>query len=47
MTNDIEQSRGILAWFVKNHVAANLLMVFVIAAGLLSLSTIKVEFFQR
>ncbi|HPD46348.1 MAG TPA: efflux RND transporter permease subunit [Anaerohalosphaeraceae bacterium] len=47
MTNDIEQSRGILAWFVKNHVAANLLMVFVIAAGLLSLSTIKVEFFPE
>jgi len=42
-----EQSKGLLAWFAKNHVAANLLMIFVIAAGLITLATIKVEFFPE
>ncbi len=29
---------GIIAWFTRNHVAANLLMVFILAAGLYSIS---------
>ena len=33
--------RGIIAWFAANSVAANLLMLFIIVAGLFSLSTIR------
>ena len=33
--------KGIIAWFASNHVAANLLMWFIIVAGLISLSTIR------
>ena len=39
--------RGAIAWFAGNHVAANMLMVFVLAAGLLTLLFIKVEVFQE
>ncbi|GAB6063751.1 efflux RND transporter permease subunit [Deferrisoma palaeochoriense] len=37
--------RGPIAWFVENHVAANLLMIFVLAAGALTLGTIRQEVF--
>lgn len=47
MSESTEQDKGLLAWFAKNHVAANLLMIFVIAAGLMTLVTIKVEFFPE
>lgn len=33
--------KGIIAWFAKNHVAANLLMLFIIVAGLISIATIR------
>lgn len=33
--------KGIIAWFAANHVAANLLMVFIIVAGLISVFTIR------
>ena len=33
--------KGIIAWFASNHVAANLLMWFIIVAGLISLFTIR------
>ena len=32
---------GIIAWFASNHVAANLLMLFIIVAGLISTLTIR------
>ncbi|MHC4067520.1 MAG: efflux RND transporter permease subunit, partial [Planctomycetota bacterium] len=38
---------GLLAWFAQNHVAANLVMLFVIVAGLFSLSRIRIEFFPK
>lgn len=38
---------GLLGWFASNHVAANLLMGLIIAAGLLTLFTMKVEFFPE
>ncbi|HUW18510.1 MAG TPA: efflux RND transporter permease subunit [Sedimentisphaerales bacterium] len=44
---EISQRKGLLSWFAANHVAANLLMCLVIAAGLLSILTIKVEFFPE
>ncbi len=37
--------KGPIAWFVDNHVAANLLMVFVLAVGALTLGTIRQEVF--
>ena len=33
--------KGIIAWFAANHVAANLLMLIIIVAGLLSALTIS------
>ena len=35
--------RGIIAWFASNHVAANLLMLFIIVAGLISVASIRKE----
>lgn len=39
----VTQEKGIIAWFAANHVAANLLMVLIIVAGLISLSSIRKE----
>ncbi|MHC4365529.1 MAG: efflux RND transporter permease subunit, partial [Planctomycetota bacterium] len=41
------EKSGVLAWFASNHVAANLLMILIIAAGLLTITTMKVEFFPE
>ena len=46
MEKSVEQ-RGLLSWFASNHVATNLLMFMIIAAGLLTIVTIKVEFFPE
>jgi multidrug efflux pump subunit AcrB len=35
------RERGLIAWFASNHVAANLLMWFIIVAGLISVLTIR------
>ena len=35
------KERGLIAWFAKNHVAANLLMLFIIVSGLISAFTIR------
>ena len=35
--------KGIIAWFAANHVAANLLMLFIIVAGLISAFSIRKE----
>jgi multidrug efflux pump subunit AcrB len=42
-----QHKKGPLAWFAANHVAANLLMFIIIAAGLLTIFTMKVEFFPE
>ena len=39
----ITGEKGIIAWFAANHVAANLLMLFIIVAGLLSAFSIRKE----
>ncbi len=39
--------KKIIAWFTENHVAANLLMVFVLLAGVLSAIHAKVEIFPE
>jgi len=40
-------SKGLISWFSRNPVAANLVMVFVFFAGAMSLATISKEMFPR
>ena len=44
---DEKLKSGLLSWFATNHVAANLLMCLIIVSGLLTVFTIKVEFFPE
>jgi len=37
----VTDEKGIIAWFAANHVAANLLMLFIIVAGIVSAFTIR------
>ena len=39
--------QGVLAWFAGHHVAANMLMLFVLASGVLALGSIVVETFPE
>jgi len=39
--------KGMIAWFAENHVAANLLMLFLILAGAITGLTMKVEVFPE
>jgi multidrug efflux pump subunit AcrB len=39
--------RGPLAWFAGNHVAANILMIFILVAGALSLMSVVIEVFPE
>ncbi|MDJ0699240.1 MAG: efflux RND transporter permease subunit [Woeseiaceae bacterium] len=39
----ITSEKGIIAWFAANHVAANLLMLFIIVAGVISSFSIRKE----
>jgi len=41
------QSYGLIAWFAKNPVAANLLMLFIVVAGAISAFTISKDMFPR
>ena len=41
------KEKGVLAWFISNHVTANILMFFLLAAGVLSLIAIKIEVFPE
>lgn len=43
MPDSIDNSKGVLAWFAGNPVAANLLMFLFIVIGIISLNTITVE----
>lgn len=46
MQNNLDPKKGIIAWFANNHIAANLLMILIIIAGLYSItSLIKIETF--
>ena len=35
--------KSAVSWFAENHVAANLLMIFLIAAGIIAGLTMKIE----
>ena len=37
--------RGPVSWFAENHVAANLLMIFLLVAGAITALTMKLEIF--
>ena len=39
--------KKVIAWFAENHVAANLLMLFFLAAGLITCLSIKLEIFPE
>jgi len=39
--------RAAIAWFAENHVAANLLMLFILIAGIVTASDIKLEVFPE
>lgn len=39
----ISGQKGIIAWFASNHVAANLLMLFIIVAGVISTFSLRVQ----
>ena len=39
------EEKGLLAWFTRNHHAANLLMLVVLAVGIISVFKIKQEVF--
>jgi len=42
-----ETRRGVLAWFAGNHVAANLLMLALLAAGILAVAGVVIEVFPE
>ena len=42
-----ETEKGIIAWFARNHVAANLLMISIMVVGFISALTIRKEFFPQ
>ena len=44
---DSEEKKGVLDWFASNHVAANLLMFLIIAAGLMAIFSVKMEVFPE
>lgn len=44
---DLTEKKGVLGWFASNHVAANLLMLLIIVAGLLSIFSSKMEVFPE
>ena len=44
---DLKDKKGLLAWFASNHVAANLLMLLIAAAGLLAIFSARLEVFPE
>ena len=43
----IDTNKGIISWFARNPVAANLLMIISIIGGLLTMGTIRKQFFPQ
>ncbi len=41
------QVRGLIGWFATNHVAANLMVVFILGAGLYAMALVKKESFPN
>src|SRR4030042_5433420 len=45
--SDTIDKKGILGWFATNHVAANLLMFFIMVGGFLTIFRVNVEVFPE
>ncbi len=45
--DDLKDKKGVLAWFASNHVAANLLMLLIAAAGLFAIFSARLEVFPE
>ncbi|MFT5812568.1 MAG: multidrug efflux pump subunit AcrB [Psychroserpens sp.] len=45
--HSIDINTGIIAWFARNSVAANLLMIFILVGGLLTIQTINKQMFPQ
>ncbi len=43
----IDSNTGLIAWFARNSVAANLLMIFILVGGFLTISTINKQMFPQ
>ena len=43
----IDTNKGIIAWFARNSIAANLLMVFILLGGFLTMQTIDKQMFPQ
>lgn len=41
----LSEERGLIAWFAQNHVAANILMLFMVIGGILSIASMRTETF--
>ena len=39
--------KGLIAWFARNSVAANLLMIFILVGGFLTINTINKQMFPQ
>ena len=39
--------KGLIAWFARNSVAANLLMIFILVGGFFTISTIDKQMFPQ
>ncbi|OUS23850.1 acriflavin resistance protein [Thalassotalea sp. 42_200_T64] len=44
---NIDPKTGLISWFARNPVAANLLMIIIIVGGLLTMGTIRKQFFPQ
>jgi multidrug efflux pump subunit AcrB len=44
MSDQIDTKSGLIAWFARNNVAANLLMIFIILGGIFGIITVKSKF---
>ncbi len=45
--NGSDNNKGVIAWFARNHVAANLMMLTIIVFGVISLINVKQEVFPE
>jgi multidrug efflux pump subunit AcrB len=45
--SDDDTNKGLIAWFARNSVAANLLMIFILVGGFLTISTINKQMFPQ
>ncbi len=45
--DNINTNTGLIAWFARNSIAANLLMIFILVGGFLTISTINKQMFPQ